>query len=432
MDGTKRKMVLEWVKTALIVLLAASALLLGRQTELFTDFFSLIPVFGNVAKLVKGTAGTGSSNPGGASFIEAARPLTIVITNEQGERYGARNDILARNAVYERTVSIFGETLGSASEPMEIGEMEWRTALSGAGVYYEYLLPVKLSILGGWLGIRLPETVGDASVRRVCVAFGEDRSRVYYQDSDSDRFFVAITASSAVKMQELDIYSPNGAQFAFETGISASESAPYVLILQGNEYSDIRADSAGNMEMLLGITQDAMGHGNEIFTPYYPGDGALGRLGTQFNIRVDEFDRVVYRNTDSSPADNAPPASTENEMIERARVIVAGTLGAIESGAEVFYETLEYGASGSCSVYFGYYIAGGRIHLYEDGYAARITFSGGIVSEAELKYRSYALTGEYTKLPPERQALVAAGGEFTLCYYDTGAERMQPAWVRYG
>ena len=430
MEGAKNKRLIEWIKTALIALLAASALFLGWQTGLFNDFFGAIPVFGNFAKLVKGAAGTGSSNPGGATFMEAARPLTIVITNEQGERYGVRYDTVARNAVYERTISILGETLGSASEPIEISEMEWRAALSESGIYYEYLLPVKLSVLGGWLGARLPETAGDASIRRVCIAFGEERSRVYYQDSDSSRFFAATTALSAGKMQELDIYSPNEARFAFETGISAAENAPYALIMQGNEYSDIHADSAGSAETLLDITRDAMGHSNEIFTLFYPGDGSLGYLGTQFNIRVDAFDRVIYRNTDNSASNGVPQASTESEMIERARIIAADTIGAIESGAEIFYETLEYSAGGSCSVYFGYYIAGGCIYLYDDGYAARITFTGGIVSEMELRFRSYTLSGEYTNLPPERLALAAAGGEFMLCYYDTGTERLHPAWVR--
>jgi len=431
MEGTKNRRFIEWLKSALIVLLVVSALFLGWRTELFNDFFSVIPLFGNVAKLVKGSSGTGLSNPGGVTFKEAARPSAIVITNEQGERYGVRYDTDVRNAVYERTVSILGETLGSASEPGEISEMEWRTALSGSGVYFEYYRPVKLSILGGWLGVRLPEAVGDVPIRRICVVFGEDRSSMYYQDFDSGQFFVAITASSAGKMQELDIYSANGAVFAFETTTGVAENAPYVLILPGNDYSDIHADSAGSIEALLDITLDAMGRSNEISTQYYPTDGILGRVGAQYNIRVDAFDRVFFKNTDSSTPSETPPVFSEAEMIESSRLIVADTIGKIESDAEVFYETLEYGYGGTCSVYFGYYVAGGCVHLYEDGYAARVIFTNGIVSDIELRFRSYTQTGEYSKLPPERLALAAAGGEFVLCYYDTGGERLQPSWVRY-
>ena len=124
------KKIFEWLKTGLIALLAVSALLLGRRTELFNEFFAVIPLFGDVANLMRGASGTGSGNIGGVSFVEAARPLTIVITDGQGERYGVRNDTVTRNAVYEMTIGLLGETLGSASEPMEITEAEWRAALS--------------------------------------------------------------------------------------------------------------------------------------------------------------------------------------------------------------------------------------------------------------------------------------------------------------
>ena len=116
----KSKRFVEWFKTGLIVLLIASALLLGWQTKVFNEFFSAIPFFSNIAELVRGATSTGSTETGGASFTEATRPLVIVITNERGERYGARYDTGARNSVYDRTSSIMGEALGSASTPSEI------------------------------------------------------------------------------------------------------------------------------------------------------------------------------------------------------------------------------------------------------------------------------------------------------------------------
>ena len=431
MEGTKNKKFIEWIKTTLIVLLTASALLLGWQTKVFNDFFSVIPLFGNVAELVRGAAGAGSSEPGGVSFMEATRPLVIVITDEHGERYGAKYDTDERNSVYYRTSSILGDALGSASSPLEISENEWRIALSGLGVYFEYLLPVRLSILDGWLGASLPDAMGDASVRRVFVAFDEEMSRVYYQDFDSGLFFVAETASSAGKAQELEIYSTNGALFAFETGVNAAENAPYVLIMPGSDYSDVLVFSAGSADVLLDLVLDAMGHSNDIYSSYYPNNGMLGRVGTQFNIRVDTFERVFYRQTDNSPSDSEEQLSGDNEMIERARAIVADTIGKIDSDAEIFYESMVYGENGSRSLFFGYYIAGGRIYLYEDGYAARITFTDGIVTEVELNFRCFSQNGEYTSLLPERLALASAGGEFILCYYDTGAELLQQMWVHH-
>ena len=423
-----REKIVEWVKTSLIALLTVSALMLGWQTGLFSGFFRAIPVFGGVAELVRGAAASVATEPGGAPTKEAALPLIIVITNEEGERYGVKYDVPARNAVYVRTSSIFSEALGSASMPRRVNQDEWRTALSRPGVYFEYITPVKLSVLDGWLGTRLPDTMSDVSLRRVFIAFGEDRSRIYYQDSETGYYFRAETASSAGKAQELRIYNPNGAQFAFETGVSTAEDAPYVLIQPGSDYQEIRAASTGNAEELLDMVLYAMGHSNETYTTYYR-DGAHVRVGVQFQIRADALGRVVYRRTDISPLSSEDRSPSDSEMIEKARVITADTLGIAGNGAEVFFETLEHGPGEAVSAFFGYYIAGGRIHLYEDGHAARVTFIEGIVSEIELVFRTFTLSGEFTRLLPERLALAAAGGEFILCYSDTGTERLQPAWI---
>jgi hypothetical protein len=420
----------EWIKTALIVLLTASALLLGWRTQLFNDVNSTFPFFGSVAGLMRGTTGTGEAS--GVALKEAARPLVIVITNEDGDRFGVRYDSDERNAIYDRTSSIVGEALGSASAPAEISEDEWRAALSRAGVYFEYASPVRLSVLDGWLGAQMPdiaEAAEDAFLRRICVAFGEDRSRIYYQDIGSGLFFGADTASAAGKAQELEMYSPNGAVFAFELGITGAEDAPYMLIMHGRDHPDVRASAPGSAVELLDITLAAFGHSNEVYTTFPEGDGALRRIGTRFNIMVSAQGGVTYRRIDAPALDRERRALNESEMIERARVIVADTIGGVCGNAEVFFESLEYVAEGSYSVVFNYYIAGGGVFLFEDGYAARITFTSGVVMNAELNYRHLARTYEYTRLLPERLALAAAGGEFMLYYSDTGAETMQPSWV---
>lgn len=425
--GLVTKRAIEWVKTALIALLAFSALILGWRTELFNDFIASIPLFGSVADLVWG--GAGASVTMSDSIKEAARPFDIVITDEDGGRYGVRYDTDARNSVYDRTSSIIRESLGSFSELREISEEEWRAALSGPGVYFEYITPVKLSVLDRWLDARMSAAAGDAFLRRICVAFGEDRSRIYYQDHESGLFYGADTASAAGKAQELGIYSANGAVFAYETGIKAAEAAPYMLIMPGRDHPDIRASAAGSAEELLDIILGAMGIRRSETSTYYDSSGVLVCVGTQLNVRVDADGYVFYRRTEAQSQPAAAETLSESDMIERARVIAADTIARTCGGAEVFFDSLDYGAGESCSVLFTYYIAGGRIMLFENEYAARVTFTAGAVLEFELNFRNFLQSGEYTRLLPERLALAAAGGEFILCYSDTGAERLPPAWV---
>ena len=415
----------EAVKTALIVLLAASAVLLGWRTRLFDDIFRMIPFFGNVADLMWG--GTGTQDAGGLILKEAARPLCIVITNDECERYGVRYETETRNSVYDRASSIMSEALGSASQPREIGEEEWRGALLGAGVFFSYASPVKLSVLDGWLGTKTSVFPDDVSVRNVFVAFGKDRSRIFFQDHESGRFYGAETASSAGKAQELGIYNPNGAMFAFEANIETSAVAPYIIILTGDEHPDAHAGPSGTKEELLGVAVAALGHEDETYTVLSDGDGALRCVGTQFNVRADDKGYVFYRRTDSLPPAEERLTLSEGEMIEQARVIAENTIGALGGNAEVFFESSGYDV-GYFSVYFGYYLAGGRVYLSNDANAAKVNFLSGVVRDIELNFRSFTFDGAFTRLLPERQAYAAAGGEFELCYSDTGAETIQPFW----
>lgn len=422
---SKTNKAVERVKTALIVLLTISALLLGWQTGLYHDVANSIPFIGSFADFVMGSSGAEISS--GTQIREAARPMCIVITSKDGGRFGARYDTDARNAAYDRVISIVGETLGSAARPTEVGEDEWRNALSGPGVYFEYYMPVKLSILDGWIDARMPDTTEDALVRRLVVAIGEDRSRLYYQDDESGLFYGADTASAAGKAQELDVFSANGAIFAFETGTTGAGNAPYVLITGERDFPNLRASAAGSAEELLEISVSALGHGHETHTVFQEMDGTRW-VGTQFNIIVDSFGRVLYRNSDVPRQGEWQSAPGEGQSIELARMLVAETIGAVCGDAEVFYDSSEYGARGSISVYFTYFAAVGCVVLSDDEYAAKITLVAGVVTEAELNYRNFTFDGEYTRLLPEIQTLAAAGGEFTLFYSDTGAERIQPSW----
>ena len=411
------------------MLLAASAIVLAWQTKLFDDLISAVPFFGSVADLMRGTTAT---ETGGTSLKEAARPLSIVITHQDGGRYGVKYDIDERNAVYERTSSIFSESLGSASPPVEISEGEWRAALSGPGIYFEYMTPVSLAVLNGWLGVRMPETAQDMLIRRLSVEIGEDRNRIYFQEHESGLYFGADTASTAGKAQELGAYNPNGAMFAFETGVASAANAPYMLIMPGSFHPDIRATAAGSAEELLDISLFALGFGNESPALYIDSTGVLVGVTPQFNIRVDTYGGVLFRRIDGGlPLGGTERTLSESEMIELARAIVADALGGTSGGAEIFFESFTY-AEDIYSVFFGYYIAGGRVHLHEDGYAARISFRSGAVTEAELNFRSFSVAGERTGLMPERQALAAAGGEFMLCYSCAGFEILHPFWVKYG
>ena len=431
MDKAKHRRVIEWVKTFVIVLLVVSALLLGVQTGQFDELIGAIPFFGSVARFMSSNQ-PGSESPA-SSIIEAARPHVIVITDDEGARCGVKYDTVLRNEVYDRMSIIVSEALGSVSEPVEISQAQWRTALSRTGVYFEYAIPVKLSILYGWLGARMPENINDVSLKRMLVTFGDERNRVYYYDMDNDLYFGADTASTAGRTQEQMM--PDAAyeiQFAFETDLAAGLTAPDTVLFKGNStHPDIQATAAGSAEQLMDLIIEAVGHSYDSYSFYSIDGGTLVCVGTQFRIRADAQGFVFYRRTDGYPTlTNETQTYSEGESIERARLVVSETIGKVSGNAVVFFESIETISENIHIVNFNYCIAGGRVFLRENNYAARITIMSGVVIEAELNYKSYSLTDETTRLLPEPQAFAAAGGDFTLSYADIGAEVIPPFWGR--
>ena len=423
---TNKKKIIEGAKTALIIMLTVSMIVLGGQTRLFSDVAASVPFFGNFTGLGRAEP---TAEPGETIVMEAARPLVIVITHEDGGRFGAKYDTDIRNEVYDWTSGIVGEALGSASAFEQICQYRWREALSAPGVFFEYFSPVRLSIINNWLGARLAYIDRDFLLRRIFVEFCDDSNRIYLQDIQSGNFYSANTASFARKAQELETLRPNGAQFAFEIGSAGASEAPYMLILPDAKHPIVVADSASSAEEILYIVRNAFGHGRETDRRYFDND-TLVSIGVNFNVRVQPCGTVLYRRTDRPPAidDNI----SDSRIIEQARIAVSRTIARTAAGAEVFFEHLEFLDNDNSVVTFGYYIAGGRIRLIDDMPAARLLVSGGIVVEAEMKFRSFSVSGEqYAGLLPEVIILAAAGGEFILNFSDTGSELLTPMWVAF-
>jgi len=417
---------IELAKTILILLLTINGLFLAWRTGLFSDAIAAFPVIGNVAQLMRATPN--HEEPRATIIREAARPISIVITNEQGERLGVRGDVAQRNLLYDQSISIMSEAMGSASRLSEINSEEWRIAILGPGVLFEYITPINISIIAEWFGAGISEIDEDVYIRRVLISFREDRSRLYFQNYQDDLYLGADTASMADKGHELLDFTPNGAMFAFETGIRGYEQAPYQLILQGTYHPYVRSDTIGSQQEILEAALIVFGHYFEM-PPTSLSGNALVSFGTQFNMRVYPDGRVMYRRTDVPYIDAEQPEITLSEMIEQARLIVDGSIGEKSGEAEVKFEAIRH-SEGVDRVYFGYYIAGGRIYLHDDRQAAIVSFSGGVIIDAELNFRSFYKTGEYMGILPEKQAFAAANGEFILSYSDIGQEILHPSWAR--
>lgn len=410
----KRGRALEVIKTALIVVLAAGAVFLGAKTGLFNEFFA------------SATRSLRPQPPAAADEltrkVEACRPLTVVVTGESGLRCSVRYSDAALDEVYEKLENALGEALGSASEPRAVPESELLDALGDAGVFFDYSVPLPLSVLSGWLGSEMLR-VNDAEASRLALTGGGETVVLWYVSEDgSVRRCETASASVALRRLIAD-YQPNGAQFAFELPAYAdldrlSVITPGEVLIPAVSVS-VPSASEAESDLLT-----AFGLELYVGNSYPEADGTVVYVGDGETLRIYPGGEAVYRRTEPPPY--AP--MTPGEAIEIAGRAARASAGALCGEARVYLTGVEKNAPGY-TVTFGYTVGGVRVGGTE---AASIEVYGGAVSQAKITLRSYAM-GEEVDLLPEPQAAAIAqeklpGGKLAPVYVDGGAG-LVPAWT---
>lgn len=415
----------EPLKTLLIILLLISAVFLGAETALFDDFFGSVGLFDGIGS---SGDGQGMSGPSAAIAAEAARPLSIVVTSEDGAHYGTRYTPEVRDSIYERTSAVFTELFGAETEPSPVTEDAWRAALSTQSVYYEYAQPVELSILAEWFGARLMWSIGGNSVSRLCVVPDETSSTLFFEDADGGSFH-SVTASTIGAHASLSLsYEPNGVCFAFENAAADGLVEPYMLLFPETAYAVITAvnpfESGTARSDILGV----FGINPSLNSGYTGTDGATWYVDEAFMVSVADSGEIEYQLTNRNTTANT--SATKAYAIEQARKLLSEVYSNVAGSAELSLHSVEEEAGGGYLVSFSYYIGGGLVHVGDDGLAASVTVRNGIVTKMQMSVREYSFTGGYVSLLPELQAAAVSGGGLTLCYYDYHTGEISPAWIK--
>ena len=410
----KRGRALEGVKSALIVLLAVSAVFLGAKTGLFNEFFA---------------SATRSFRPQPTAEAdvlarkgEACRPLTVVVTGESGLRCSVRYSDEALDEVYDKLVNTLGEALGSASEPEPVPEAALRGALGSAGVFFDYYAPLPLSALSGWLGSDMLR-VNDAEASRIALTCGGETVTLWYVGPDGTASRCDTASASAALRRIISDYQPNGAQFAFELP-GYPDLDPLSVITPGEVLipaltAAVPSGSEAESALLAAF-------GLELYAgnSYPETDGATVYVGDGSTLRIYSGGEAVYKRTEPAPYAPMRP----EEAIELAGRAVRACAGALCGEARVYLTDFEKTASGY-AVTFAYTADGVRVGGAD---AASIEVSGGVVSQAKVSLRSFA-RGEPVDLLPEPQAAAIAqeklpGGKLAPVFVESGAG-LVPVWT---
>lgn len=413
---------IETVKVCLIVLLAVSAVLMLCRLAVYSDIG--IPQF-MVADKDEGAAPDGDTR----GYAQCAKPLAAAVTDSAGGRYGVRYDETAVEELYARYSAALAEALGSAGAPEQVGFDEWESALSGPGVFFDFIYAQPLGVLSAWLGSDVTGGISEHTAARLCLSVSEDAVWLYYiRARDANAYRCSTLATLSTDSSGLEA---NGAKFAFETAGNDGID-PYSLIVGStielpamNVANPLRVEADGNALM------EVFGLNSFIALTYAEPDGTEVYVDGDATLRLSPDGTVNFRQNEASllPVDENGLEDVIDAAYRLAERVSAGYRG----DCGLMLSSVTYSESGGTfSVVFQYVSNGLIVRLPGSRPAAEITVSGGHITSCELFLREYT-AGEESVIPlPEKQAFALidaeGGGEPLLCLIDEGGETI-PDWV---
>lgn len=422
----KKRRTLERFKTALIILLTLSALVLAVRSPLVQN--AGLPFLFN-----QGLSDNVSAGPQNQPLSAAAVPVRMAVGTSIS-RYGVQYDQDAVDALFERTASLLGEALSSAGPPSSLTESAWQALLSGKVVYFGYLSPIPLSVLTDWLtGGDAPSTL-TSPARHIVLAAGSDGSlTLSYQGADGG-FYQCVTNLDASLHLEPIITSvnPNSAFFAFESSTLPDAVDPYTLFTE-EEVSALVYDSVNPLSLSDGGQVSsllaALSFSDQNQAPVSDGYTFVDGEDT---LRMLQGGTVIYhasgqgKYTAQSGLSGAVEAAW---ALAQAAVPLAGQARLYLISAQE-----DTGPEEHYTVTFGYCLNGSAVQLYDEGWCAVFEVEDGVVTDFTIRLRSYSATTQQALLLPAERAAAALTAltqnprELTVQYRDTGDGQAQPYW----
>ena len=434
MDKRKtRRRAAEGIKSALIVLLAVSAVYLALRTQLFEEALNTGGDDG-ISQLLPTAGGSGES---GSATV---RPVRMAVMSDTG-RYGVQYSDEETDALFSRTASLLVEALGSAGVPREVTRQEWEDALGRtSSICFDFLGALPFENLQAWLSVGQGTTSLSGSARRLALSPGEDDGVLLYYINEEDGLYYACSADVLRQSQLHTAVSGlggNGARFAFETEEYAGLD-PDTLLLQKPPAMPCYASA----DPLAGETGDAIRleiaealrfrvQGN---TTYSGADGMVIKSGGD-TLRMGQSGVVTYE-SDGQTAPLFPVSSTRiPDVLDAAWAVLTETVLPYSGEGRLYLRQVETGEDGTVELCFDYSLSGAEVTLGTGLCAAHFVAEDHQITHFTLYLRTYTATGETDTALPELQAQAAAAAlgaeqpELRMRYQDSLTEPVRAGWI---
>jgi len=395
-------------------------------------------VFESLSNLFSGNSGASTSNlPDSEISGNAAFPVFLLTTTEDGSHYAVKYDSQSKDKLISQFTTYLGEALGSSGNLKEISVEQWQQALSGSGVFFDYLYPQPLSAIASWLGYDITGEVSSKTARRLFLGNDDGNMTLYFISEGDGKIFSCETARDFSSLSPKIADCPIGtANFAFELGVEYANLDPYFIfshesgtlsaVTVSNPVRDNSFDSS-NLLPFFGMNQQTV-------SEYTETDGSQVYVDGEKTLRVEASGAVIFSVTGNNGLylSSNSGALSIIDSISSCYEIVKNSIGLTSGDASLGLVGVTSAASpSSCSVNFGYYVDGLPVTLPRGGFAASFDISGGAIIRAELSYRKYVSSGGTLMALPEKQASVIAeakGGEPVLTYEDK-SDSVDCTWI---
>lgn len=415
-----RKSVINAVQNLTIILLVILGVGLSAAS-------GLLPV----DDLLSGLRSRAETDETDEGYTAAASPFCIVITPQDGAHCAVMYSGAELAETYSRFSSTLGEALGSSRDVEAVSEDEWRSALSGRGVYFDFYNDFLLSTYSIWLGTTMTGEASGHTARRICLALEDGEVALYYvraRAGDGQYYYRCATALPPDALAALlESAMPNGAEFNFERTESFAGVDPYFVLTEGTP--EIYSASSYNSLPELGenMAMSAFGMNSYLAQNYPEADGTVVWVDGESTLRLGTDGSLHY--SSRQPESGEEPRLGPAAAIEFGRSIVEATLGQVSGDAELqltyiwFDEgTEEEPGTESYLLRFSYVLNGLPVELAGGQNAAEIRFVGSTVYYAEMLFRSFTRGNSLENvLPSEMAAAIAesrGGGEPRLSYIE--------------
>lgn len=395
-------------------------------------------VLESLSIIFSGNTGSSTSNlPDSESSGNAAFPVFLLTTTEDGSHYAVKYDSQSKDKIISQFSAYLGEALGSSGELSEISVEQWQQTLRGSGVFFDYLYPAPLSSIASWLGYEITDEASSKTARRLFLGNDDGNMILYFISEGDGKIFSCETARSFSSLSPKIAECPIGtANFAFELGEEYANLDPYFIFshesgtLSAVTVSNPLRESSFDSSNLLPF----FGMNSQTVSEYTETDGSQVYVDGEKTLRVEASGAVIFSVTGNNGLYLNSNSGTLSiiDSISSCYEIVKNSIGLMSGDASIGLVGVTNASSpSSCSINFGYYVDGIPVTLPGGGFAASFDISGGAIIRAELNYRKYTSSGGTLMALPEKQASVIAeakGGEPVLTYEDK-TDSVDCTWI---